>query len=58
MQTALVHQWVSADPNMKKQVKASLLATLGTQVGAACGPEDAWLRSRQGRAHAERSAGR
>ncbi|KAL4428164.1 hypothetical protein ABPG75_002253 [Micractinium tetrahymenae] len=28
---ALVHQWVSADPNMKKQVKASLLATLGTQ---------------------------
>lgn len=34
LQKALVHQWVSADPNMKKQVKASLLATLGTQVSA------------------------
>lgn len=37
LQKALVHQWVSADPNMKKQVKASLLATLGTQVCAAPG---------------------
>ena len=30
-QAALVAQWVSADAGMKKQVKANLLATLGTQ---------------------------
>src|SRR5690348_12963210 len=52
LQKGLVHQWVAADPNMKKQVKANLLATLGTQVrwhaGSTNRGSSAWMLASRG----------